>query len=209
MGVRVHLGKTTQEFLGNGKVEGLAFADGGRLEVDMVVVSAGIRPRDELARACGLEVGPRGGVVVDDTMRTSDPDIFAIGEVAVHRGMIYGLVAPGYEMAEVAAANLAGAPRTFSGFDMSTKLKLMGVDVASFGDPFTEADGARRFTYRRSVRRRLQEARLRLRGHTAAGRHPGRRRVGLRHAVGRYQEREAAADATRRAAHGRQGCRLL
>ena len=111
MNVRVHLGKSTQEFLGNGKVEGLAFADGGRLEVNMVVISAGIRPRDELARACGLEVGRRGGVVVDDTMRTSDPDIFAIGEVAAHRDMVYGLVAPGYAMAEVAAANLAGSSR--------------------------------------------------------------------------------------------------
>src|SRR5215217_1599483 len=75
MDVRVHLGKSTREFLGNGKVEGLAFADGGTLEVGMIVISAGIRPRDELARACGLDVGPRGGVVVDDAMRTSDPDI--------------------------------------------------------------------------------------------------------------------------------------
>ncbi len=147
MNVRVHLGKSTQEFLGNGKVQGLAFADGGRLEVDMVVISAGIRPRDELARACGLEIGRRGGVVVDDAMRTSDPDIFAIGEVAAHRDMVYGLVAPGYAMAEVAAANLAGESRSFAGFDMSTKLKLMGVDVASFGDPFTEADGSRALTF--------------------------------------------------------------
>ncbi len=147
MNVRVHLGKTTQEFVGNGKVEGLAFADGERLEVDMVVISAGIRPRDELARASGLEIGRRGGVVVDDTMRTSDPDIFAVGEVAAHRDMVYGLVAPGYAMAEVAAANLAGAPKSFFGFDMSTKLKLMGVDVASFGDSFTEAEVARALTY--------------------------------------------------------------
>ncbi len=102
LGVKIHLNKSTEEFLGNGKVEGLAFADGGVLEVDMVVISAGIRPRDELARACGLEVGPRGGIVVDDSLCTSDPDIFAIGEVALHRGMIYGLVAPGYEMADVA-----------------------------------------------------------------------------------------------------------
>jgi len=147
MNVRVHLGKSTREFLGNGKVEGLAFSDGGRLEVDMVVVSAGIRPRDELARACDLEVAPRGGVVVDDAMRTSDPEIFAVGEVASHRGIVYGLVAPGYEMAEVAAANLLGSTRTFTGFDMSTKLKLMGVDVASFGDPFAEAAGAKALTY--------------------------------------------------------------
>ncbi|AMV38400.1 nitrite reductase large subunit NirB [Planctomyces sp. SH-PL62] len=147
MNVRVHLGKSTREFLGNGKVEGLAFADGGELEVGMVVVSAGIRPRDELARACGLEIGPRGGVVVDDGMWTSDPEILAVGEVAVHRGTVYGLVAPGYEMADVAAANLTGSLRRFAGFDMSTKLKLMGVDVASFGDPFADADGARALTF--------------------------------------------------------------
>ncbi len=147
LSVRVHLGKSTREFLGNGKVEGLAFEDGGRLAVDMVVVSAGIRPRDELARACGLEVAPRGGVKVDDALATSDPAILAIGEVASHRGLTYGLVAPGYEMADVAAANLAGGTRTFAGFDMSTKLKLMGVDVASFGDPFADNAGARALTY--------------------------------------------------------------
>ncbi len=147
LGVRVHLSKSTREFLGNGRVEGLAFADGEYLEVDMVVISAGIRPRDELARDCGLDVGPRGGVIVDNALRTSDPDIFAVGEVALHREMIYGLVAPGYEMADVVAANLTGANRTFAGFDLSTKLKLMGVDVASFGDVFAEAQGARALTY--------------------------------------------------------------
>jgi nitrite reductase (NADH) large subunit len=147
LGVRVHLGKTTHSFLGNGKVEGLAFADGDTLEVDMVVISAGIRPRDELARDCGLEVGPRGGIVVDDTLRTSDPCIYAIGEVALHRGMIYGLVAPGYEMADVVAANMTGSARSFDGFDLSTKLKLMGVDVASFGDPFGDAEGTRALSY--------------------------------------------------------------
>jgi nitrite reductase (NADH) large subunit len=145
--VQVHLGKRTLEFFGNGKVCGLAFADGSELCVDMVVISAGIRPRDELARNCGLEVGVPGGVVVDDSLQSSDPDILAIGEVAWHRGMVYGLVAPGYEMADVAAANLTGSVRTFSGFDMSTKLKLMGVDVASFGDPFTQADGTRALAY--------------------------------------------------------------
>ncbi len=107
--VQVHLGKRTLKFAGNGKVEGLEFSDGSELNVDMVVISAGIRPRDELARDCGLEVGVPGGVVVDDTLRTSDPAILAIGEVAWHRGMVYGLVAPGYEMADVAAATLTGA----------------------------------------------------------------------------------------------------
>src|SRR5262249_47003789 len=83
LGVQIHLNKNTTEILGFGKVEGMAFADGGKLDVQMIIVSAGIKPRDELARACGLNVGQRGGVVVDDCLRTSDPDIYAIGEVAL------------------------------------------------------------------------------------------------------------------------------
>jgi nitrite reductase (NADH) large subunit len=146
LGVRVHLNKNTKEILGNGKVEGMAFSDGGELDVKMIVVSAGIKPRDDLARACGLAVGPRGGVVVDDRLRTSDPNIFAIGEVALFGGMIYGLVAPGYEMAELIAANLTGQERVFKGADLSTKLKLMGVDVASFGDNFADEKAARPIT---------------------------------------------------------------
>ena len=147
LGVTVHLNKNTKEFLGNGKVEGMSFAEGADLDVKMVVVSAGIKPRDELARTCGLTVGQRGGVVVDDRLCTSDPDIFAIGEVALFGGMIYGLVAPGYDMAEIAAANLTGQERAFTGADMSTKLKLMGVDVASFGNAFADEKGARAITF--------------------------------------------------------------
>jgi NAD(P)H-dependent nitrite reductase large subunit/NAD(P)H-dependent nitrite reductase small subunit len=148
LGVTVHLNKNTKAILGNGKVEGMAFTDGAELDAKMIVVSAGIKPRDDLARDCGLMVGQRGGVVVDDHLRTSDPDIYAIGEVALYGGMIYGLVAPGYEMAEIAAANLvARAPKTFNGADMSTKLKLMGVDVASFGDCFADETKARPITY--------------------------------------------------------------
>ncbi len=146
LGVQVHLNKNTKEILGNGKVEGMSFADGSELDVKMIVVSAGIKPRDELARACGLTVGPRGGVVVDDHLRTSDSAIFAIGEVAFFNGMIYGLVAPGYEMAELVAANLTGQERVFTGADLSTKLKLMGVDVASFGDAFADDKTARPIT---------------------------------------------------------------
>ena len=99
----------------------------------MIIVSAGIRPRDDLAKESRLVVGERGGIVVNDRLETSDPRIFAIGECALHGGMIYGLVAPGYEMAEIVAANLTRDERRFSGTDLSTKLKLMGVDVASFG----------------------------------------------------------------------------
>src|SRR6185312_6369098 len=87
----------------------MSFADGGALEVDVIVFSAGIRPRDELARAAGLSVGERGGIVIDDTCRTSDPSIYAIGECALWRGKIFGLVAPGYQMAQVAAAHIAAS----------------------------------------------------------------------------------------------------
>jgi len=147
LGVRVHLNQGTKQVLGEGGVEGLLFNDGKTLPVEMVIVSAGIRPRDELARECGLTVGERGGVQVNDELETSDPRIFAIGEVALHGGMIYGLVAPGYEMAEIAAANLVGEKRQFRGADLSTKLKLMGVDVASFGNYEAKPDQATPLVY--------------------------------------------------------------
>jgi len=134
MGVRVHLGMSSKQVHGNGSVERLEFTDGSSLDLDMIIVSAGIRPRDDLAKECGLALGQRGGILVDDRLQTSDPSLYAIGECASHRGMVYGLVAPGYEMAEVVAANLTGAERHFAGTDLSTKLKLMGCDVASFGD---------------------------------------------------------------------------
>ena len=134
LGVTVHLNKSTKEVHGNGVVERMEFNDGATLDVQMIIVSAGIRPRDDLAKEIGIDVGQRGGVMVNDQMQTSDPTIFAIGECALHRGMIYGLVAPGYEMAELVAANLTGDERHFTGTDLSTKLKLMGCDVASFGD---------------------------------------------------------------------------
>lgn len=134
LGVKVHTQKNTTQISGNAKLEGLTFADGQQLAVDMLVISAGIRPRDELARACGLAVGKRGGIRVNEYMQTSDPAIFAIGEVALHNNLMYGLVAPGYDMAETVAKQLLGEAKAFEGADMSTKLKLIGVDVASFGD---------------------------------------------------------------------------
>ena len=143
MGIRVHLGKSSKEVHGNGRTERLEFTDGGMLDLEMIIVSAGIRPRDDLAKESGLAIGPRGGVVVNDRLQTSDPAIYAIGECALHRGMVYGLVAPGYEMAEIVAANLVDGDRQFSGTDLSTKLKLLGCDVASFGDYEAPASGAR------------------------------------------------------------------
>ncbi len=133
LGVHVHLGKSTKAIQGQRSVERIGFADGGTIDTDMIIISAGIRPRDDLAHQSGLAVGERGGISVNDRLETSDPHIFAIGECALHRGMIYGLVAPGYEMAEIVAANLSGDERCYTGTDLSTKLKLMGVDVASFG----------------------------------------------------------------------------
>ncbi len=136
LGLKIHLQKSTEKIVGNGKITGLQFADETKLDVDMLVISAGIKPRDELARVSGLEVGVRGGIVVNEKLQTTDPSVFAIGECALANGMIYGLVAPGYEMADVVATILTGGDKSFKGFDMSTKLKLIGVDVASFGDPF-------------------------------------------------------------------------
>ncbi len=133
LGVQVHLNKSSKAIHGKSGVEQIEFADGSIIDVDMIIVSAGIRPRDDLARQTELVVGERGGIVVNDRLETSDPRIFAVGECALHAGMIYGLVAPGYEMAEIVAANLTGSERAFAGTDLSTKLKLMGVDVASFG----------------------------------------------------------------------------
>ncbi|OLY93140.1 assimilatory nitrite reductase (NAD(P)H) large subunit precursor [Cnuella takakiae] len=143
LGIQIHTSKNTAAIVGEDTITGMDFTDGSHLEVDMLVISAGIKPRDELARHCGLEVGPRGGIVVNNSLQTSDPSIFAIGECALHEGMIYGLVAPGYEMADVVATHLSGAAKSFTGFDMSTKLKLIGVDVASFGDPFIGPNEAR------------------------------------------------------------------
>jgi nitrite reductase (NADH) large subunit len=152
LSIKVHLNKNTSLIDGNGRVEKMIFQDGTELETQMIVISAGIKPRDELAREAGLETGPRGGVVVDDVLLTSDPDIYAIGEVALYRNMIYGLVAPGYEMADVVVNHLSGGEKQFAPYDMSTKLKLIGVDVASFGDPFGMESGSRTIVYEDKVK---------------------------------------------------------
>ncbi len=148
LGLQIHLAKNTRQILGDETITGLEFADDSRLDVDMLVISAGIRPRDELAKQAGLDTHPRGGIVVDNNLKTSDPAIFAIGECALVHSMIYGLVAPGYDMAGVVAAQLAGETKEFLPVDLSTKLKLIGVDVASFGNPFAaESDGCRTVCY--------------------------------------------------------------
>jgi len=154
LGVTVHTATATGEILADddGRVSAMRFAaqadvQPDDLATDLVVFSAGIRPRDDLARAAGLAVGERGGIVVDEACRTSDPRIFAIGECAVAAGRVWGLVAPGYQMARVVADRILGGDATFGGADMSTKLKLMGIDVASFGDAFATAPGAEAITF--------------------------------------------------------------
>ncbi|WP_101523606.1 nitrite reductase large subunit NirB [Nocardioides houyundeii] len=142
LGVTVHAGVATEAITGETSVSGLSLAGGEAIEAQVVVFSAGIRPRDQLARDAGLETAPRGGVLVDEQCRSSDPHVFAIGECAAPGGTMYGLVAPGYSMAEVVVDALLDGTGTFLGADMSTKLKLLGVDVASFGDAFATAEGA-------------------------------------------------------------------
>jgi nitrite reductase (NADH) large subunit len=143
LGITVHTGASTQAITGDdtGAACTLELEDGDAIPADIVVFSAGIRPRDELARDAGLPLGERGGVVVDAQLLTDDPHISAIGEVACVDGRCLGLVNPGYEMARVVAARLAGRPVEpgFTTPDLSTKLKLLGVDVAAFGD--AHADG--------------------------------------------------------------------
>jgi nitrite reductase (NADH) large subunit len=112
----------------------VTLGDGTFIDAGLVVFAAGVRPRDELARAAGLELAARGGVLTDLSCATADPNIYAVGEVAAIEGRCYGLVGPGYTSAEVVADRLLGGAAEFPEADMSTKLKLLGVDVASFGD---------------------------------------------------------------------------
>jgi nitrite reductase (NADH) large subunit len=131
----------------DGRVARMQFAEGEALPVDVVVFATGVRPRDELAREAGLDVHERGGVVADESCRTSDPAVYAIGEVAHVAGRVWGLVGPGYTMAEVVVDRLLGGEATFEGADLSTKLKLLGVDVASFGDAFAATQGSLEVVY--------------------------------------------------------------
>ncbi|MGF6528623.1 nitrite reductase large subunit NirB [Variovorax sp. PvP013] len=149
LGLHVHTGRNTVEIVDGATARHrMVFADGTWLETDMIVFSAGIRPRDELARQSVLAVGARGGVAVDTHCRTSDRDIYAIGECAAWNDQTFGLVAPGYEMARVAARHIAGqTDAAFAGADMSTKLKLMGVDVASIGDAHGRTPKSRAYRY--------------------------------------------------------------
>jgi nitrite reductase (NADH) large subunit len=146
--VQVHTGKSTQKIVNGDKSRlKMLFADDTHLDVDLIVFSAGIRPYDNLAKDAGIETGPRGGIVIDYHCRTSDSDVYAIGECALLGNKIFGLVAPGYRMAEAAVSQLGENKVAFTGADMSTKLKLLGVDVGSIGDVQGATDGAISYEY--------------------------------------------------------------
>jgi nitrite reductase (NADH) large subunit len=133
LGVRVLLGRTTTAILGEGRVEGVALSDDSTLDADLVVVAAGIRPNVDLALKAGVVCNR--GIVVNDQMETSEPDIFAVGECVEHRGVCYGLVAPLYEQGRVLAATITGNRGPgYEGTVQAAKLKIMGVDVFSAGD---------------------------------------------------------------------------
>ncbi|MGH3291199.1 MAG: nitrite reductase large subunit NirB [Trebonia sp.] len=157
LGVTPHCGSATVRVLtdaGTGRVAGVELADGTQINTEIVVFAAGVRPRDQLARAAGLTLGPRGGVAVDESCRSlGDGHIWAVGEVAALEGQVFGLVAPGYAMAETVADRLLGGSATFPGADLSTKLKLLGVDVASFGDAHERTPGALSVVLNDPVRR--------------------------------------------------------
>ncbi|WP_248797066.1 nitrite reductase large subunit NirB [Pseudomonas sp. MWU13-2105] len=149
LGVSVHLSRGTQSISAGSEYRyRMNFAGEDFLEADLIVFSAGIRPQDALARQSGLELGPRGGVAIDSQCVSSDPDIYAIGECAAWNGGIFGLVAPGYQMARSVATQLCGEDsEPFMGADMSTKLKLLGVDVGSIGDAHGATPGSRSYRF--------------------------------------------------------------
>ncbi|SNR90884.1 nitrite reductase (NADH) large subunit [Methylobacillus rhizosphaerae] len=155
LGVHVHTSRNTTAITDGATARHrMVFFDETWLETDMIVFSAGIRPRDELARESGLAIGARGGIAIDNSCRSSDHDIYAIGECASWNDEMFGLVAPGYDMARVTCAHLFGdTTNTFQGADMSTKLKLMGVDVASVGDAHGKTHGSRSYQYLDEVRK--------------------------------------------------------
>lgn len=153
LGVNVHISRATTEIVAGETCRyRMNFQDGEYLETDMILFSAGIRPSDKLGRDTGLELGERGGICINDHCQTSDPAVYAVGECALWQGRIFGLVAPGYTMARAAVSHMTGGDLAFEGADMSTKLKLMGVEVGSIGDAHGKTEGALSYVYENQPR---------------------------------------------------------
>ena len=161
-GIRILLNASTARIHGGSSVEGVELADGRRIEADAVIFAAGIRPNTQLAKDAGIAVNR--GIIVDDQLQTSIPDIFALGECAEHRGICYGLVEPAYEQGRVLARHLAARDAAYPGSVVATNLKVSGVGVFSAGD-FLGAEGSetillsdlKRGTYKKLV---ISEGRL-------------------------------------------------
>lgn len=130
--IAIELGASTACILGKNKVTGVALSDGRSFAAEAVIWAIGIKPEVELARSAGLAIGR--GIMVDDQMRTSHKDIFALGECAEHRAQVYGLVEPAYAQARVLASHLAGAEARYEGSVVATHLKIAGVGIFSCGD---------------------------------------------------------------------------
>ena len=146
LGINVLLGHCAEKIIGNGSVEGLRFTNGKVYQADMIVIATGIRPNVELASEAGLEVNQ--GIVVNDYMQTSNPDIYAVGECAEHRGKVYGIVAPLMEQAKVAAGAIAGnSTLRYEGSVVATKLKVAGIPLASIGNFYEESAGCEALVY--------------------------------------------------------------
>ncbi|NEW93496.1 FAD-dependent oxidoreductase [Rhodopseudomonas sp. BR0M22] len=131
-GIAVRLEADTAAIEGGDRVGAVQFADGTRVAADLVVVAAGIRPNVDLAYSAGVAVGR--GILVDDRLQTSDPDIYAIGECAEHRGACYGLVEPAYEQARALASHLGGGSEAYRGSVLATNLKVGGIALFSAGE---------------------------------------------------------------------------
>ena len=143
-GIEVHCQAHTKAILGHKRAEAVVLDDGRIFPADLVVMATGIRPETRIATDAGLTV--ERGIVVDDQMRTSDPDIHAIGECVEHDGICYGFVEPLYDMAGVAARALAGGDAAFRPIQFGTNLKVTGVNVFSAGD-FLGAPGAEQIKF--------------------------------------------------------------
>ncbi|KAJ8585502.1 nitrite reductase [Rhizopogon salebrosus TDB-379] len=178
MGVRVLTRTSVKDITvaSDGILTGLILSDDQHLKAEMVIYAIGITPRDDLARQAGLKCVEKGGIVVNDLLQTSAEDVFAIGECASWKGNTYGLIAPGVEMADILSFNFTQVETGAGGFkqrqmnmpDLSTKLKLMGVDVASFGDYFADKHSPRGVTSKVVVLEPLNEDKAKKAMHTTS-----------------------------------------
>jgi nitrite reductase (NADH) large subunit len=137
MGFTFYLGATSKEITGEGRVTGLILEDGTRIDTELIIISAGIRPQAELAQKLGLKINR--GLIVDDRMETEIKDIFAAGDLIEHQGMFYGIWPAAQKQGEIAGINMAGGNARYEGTTMSNVLKVVGIDLAAAGD--IDADG--------------------------------------------------------------------